>query len=249
MIFAPFLRLKKTPRKLALKLILLGAVQYGIMYLTYIRSYKYLDGYQIAVFTIFTPIFVTLIYDIIRRQFHLNNLLAALLAVAGTAYMMLPLQNINAALTGILLIQISNLCFAFGQVGYKILCSPTESKNQNSIINDVSIFGYMYLGAMLVTAVFSGITTDLGSFTLSYTQVAVLLYLGIMPSGLAFFLWNTGAKRVNAGILAVFNNIKVPLAVLAALLIFKEHADIPRLLIGGTIITISIIIAKTQKTS
>jgi drug/metabolite transporter (DMT)-like permease len=214
--------------------------------MAYIRSYKYLNGYQVAVFTIFTPIFVTLIYDGIRKKFHAIHLLAAILAVTGSAYMMLPLQNINAALPGILLIQAANLCFAFGQVGYKTLCRAEQS-NQNSVMNDVGSFGYMYLGAVLVTAIFSGINTDWSSFSLSHTQIAVLLYLGLLPSGLAFFLWNCGAKRVNAGTLAAFNNLKIPLGVLASLIIFKEHADIPRLLIGGSVITLSIIIAKLTK--
>ncbi|MCB0265532.1 MAG: EamA family transporter, partial [Calditrichaeota bacterium] len=68
------------------------------------------------------------------------------------------------------------------------------------------------------------------------TQIWTLLYLGILASGVCFFLWNFGARQVNAGSLAVANNLKVPLGVAAALLFFGESADVPRLLIGGGII-------------
>ena len=41
--------------------------------------------------------------------------------------------------------------------------------------------------------------------------------------------------RGGAGTLAGFNNIKIPLAVLVALALFGESADLPRLIIGGGI--------------
>jgi len=68
----------------------------------------------------------------------------------------------------------------------------------------------------------------------------VLLYLGLLASGVGFFLWNVGATRVEAGILAVFNNVKIPLAVLVSLLFFREHADWLRLLCGGGIIALAL---------
>ena len=43
-----------------LKLILIGAIQFGLMYVLYIQSYEYLPAYLIATFTITTPIFVGL---------------------------------------------------------------------------------------------------------------------------------------------------------------------------------------------
>ena len=60
-------------------------------------------------------------------------------------------------------------------------------------------------------------------------QVLVLLYLGLLASGVGFFLWNVGATRVSAGTLAVFNNVKIPLAVVVSLLFFAEQTDWLRL--------------------
>ena len=67
-------------------------------------------------------------------------------------------------------------------------------------------------------------------------QLLTLIYLGAIASGLSFFLWNIGGRRVNAGTLAVFNDLKIPLAVVVSLLIFDEQADLVRLIVGGSII-------------
>ncbi|MFZ6018697.1 MAG: EamA family transporter, partial [Chloroflexota bacterium] len=45
-----------------------------------------------------------------------------------------------------------------------------------------------------------------------------------------------GARKVNAGTLAIFNDLKIPLAVAISLAFFGEQADLPRLLIGGAVV-------------
>lgn len=55
LVFLPFIKVKNIPNRFKLKLVLIGGVQYGLMYITYIYSYKYLKGYEAALFTIFTP--------------------------------------------------------------------------------------------------------------------------------------------------------------------------------------------------
>lgn len=69
-----------------------------------------------------------------------------------------------------------------------------------------------------------------------------LVYLGVIASGVCFFLWNYEARRVNTGALAIFNNLKVPLAVTVSLLVFHESTDIPRLVTGGGIVLIVLIL-------
>ncbi|MBT3194475.1 MAG: EamA family transporter [Verrucomicrobia bacterium] len=234
MLFAPLLRLRGVRLAYALKLVGLGAIQYGVMYVAYIRAYQFLQGHQVAVFTIFTPLFVTLIHDRLNRRFHRAFLLASLLAVAGAALLVWWEKDVVAALKGVLLVQFANLCFAFGQVGYKQLRDrEAEQGDGAGVSEDAATFALLYFGAAVCTGLFSGLTTDWGSLSFSRTQMLVLLYLGVVPSGLGFFFWNLGARRVNAGVLAAFNNIKIPLAVLVSLIVFRERTAWVRLLIGG----------------
>lgn len=84
LIFLPFLKIKKINGRLALKLLLTGMLQFGIMYLTYLAAFRTLKAYEVALFTIFTPIFVTLIDDAFARKFNFLHLATAIITVAGT---------------------------------------------------------------------------------------------------------------------------------------------------------------------
>ena len=83
LLFLPFLR--PQPLALALKLIALGAVQLGLMYLFYYQSFLLLSVPEVLVFTIFTPVYITLLYDVLQRRFHYRYLLAAMVAVLAAA--------------------------------------------------------------------------------------------------------------------------------------------------------------------
>jgi len=72
--------------------------------------------------------------------------------------------------------------------------------------------------------------------------VLTLVYLGAVASGLGFFLWNVGARKVNGGTLAVFNDLKIPLAVAVSLIFFGEKASLPHLLIGGTVVVAALLL-------
>jgi drug/metabolite transporter (DMT)-like permease len=72
-----------------------------------------------------------------------------------------------------------------------------------------------------------------------------LLYLGTIASGLGFFLWNAGAVRVNPATLAIFNNLKIPLATVIAILVFGETAAPGRLVPGLILMLLALAWAET----
>jgi carboxylate/amino acid/amine transporter len=232
--FLPFLRLRGVDRRLALRLALIGAVQYGLMYVTYIYSFRFLKAYEVALFTIFTPLYVTLINDAYRRRLNGFSLLATVLAVAGTAIVQ-QANLLSPDLTrGFLIVQISNLCFALGQVAYREVMRPHPQ------LKDGQIFGLLYLGGTLAAGLPALFTTPWATLTLLPNQMLTLLYLGVVASAVGFFLWNVGARKVNAGTLAIFNDLKIPLAVAVSLVFFGEQADLPRLLIGGMVVLLAL---------
>ena len=233
LVFLPFLRLKGLTRHLTLRLALVGAVQYGLMYITYNLSFRYLKAYEVALFTIFTPLYVTLIDNLLQRRFSWAQGLAAALAVTGTAVI-----KINGAIQsdiwlGFIIVQLSNLAFAFGQIYYKrVMAAAPELKDRH-------IFAIPYFGAAVTAALSTTIFGGWSSLHLGSPQLLSLLYLGVIASGLGFFLWNSGARKVNNGALAILNNLKIPLAVAVSIIIFRENANITSLLIGGAIILLA----------
>lgn len=239
LVFLPFLRLKNVPRPQILQLMTIGAIQYGVMYLCFLRSFQYLDAYQAALFTTFTPLYVILINDIYAKKFNPYYLKVALIAVLGGAviyYKNILQPNI---VQGFLLVQVADLCFAYGQVAYKRLrIAAPELKDQ-------SIYALLFLGALLVAAFATTIFAGWNSAKIiSGEQIAVVAYLGAVASGICFFLWNKGGVTTNTATLAVFNNLKSPLAIVVSLIFFHESTDFTRLVIGLGLITFALYLAE-----
>lgn len=241
-VFLPFFRPRGLPRAAVLRLALIGAVQFGLMYLMYLRAFAYLPAYAIGLFTITTPLYLVLIDAVATRRWQPRYALAALLAIAGAGVMVVKGGDLGDAwLRGCLLVQLSNLCFAAGQLAWR-----RERAQIPATTADTALFALPYLGALLLTALVSTATTDWTALHLTSTHLVTLLYLGAIASGLAFFLWNLGATRVGTATLAVLNNLKVPLTVACSLLFFGEHADLPRLALSFALLALALWLAERK---
>lgn len=237
--FLPFYRSRRLPLQLQGRLILTGAVQYGLMYIAYLRAFVYLDAYQVAVYTILTPIYVTLLDDLYRRRFRGGDFGAALLAVAGAAIITYQPAARKGLISGFLLVQFSNLCFAAGQIEYRHLRHRFQTRR------DREVYVLLFLGGAAATALWTALTDGWGDLSqISPEAAGTLLYLGVIASGLGFFWWNKGAVLTSAGTLAVFNNLKIPLAVAVSLVFFGERTSVIRLLAGGAVILAGLLLSQ-----
>ena len=68
LIFLPVILRTGLNRNLVRRSMALGAVQFGLMYMLYIASFAWLPAWMVALFTIFTPLYVVLIADFDRRR-------------------------------------------------------------------------------------------------------------------------------------------------------------------------------------
>lgn len=233
-LFLPMVRVKSLARRDALALGAVGALQLGLMYVFYTASFRWLHASEVALFTIFTPILVALADDALSRRMSWPVLGIAALAVGGTG-LCLGARGLEAGvLKGFLLVMASNACFALGQVLYRRLARRLDRP-------DHQVMGLLYAGAALVTLAMALPGLDPGRLLhASGSQLLVLAYLGLGASGLGFFLFNAGARRVDVGTLAVFNNAKVPLAILASALVFGEQVEWFRLAAGGGVLALAL---------
>ncbi len=243
LVFAPWL-MRLGPSRLWWRYAVLGAVQFGLMYVLYIASYAYLPAYAVALFTVFTPIYVVLMEDAWSRRFDPRHLAAAVLAVAGGALVVWRGLPAGEVWRGILLLQGANLCFAVGQLVYRRwrLAQGTEASS------DAANLAWMYLGAALLAGLAATISGGLGDLAvLKGPAHLTLLYLGLLPTGVAFYLWNRGAGRVGAGVLAAANNLKIPLAVVAAWAVFGEQVRLLPALGGLVAVTAAVFVASDRR--
>ncbi|SIR59131.1 carboxylate/amino acid/amine transporter [Aeromonas sp. RU39B] len=242
LVFLPFLRWRGLRPGLIGRLMALGGTQLGIMYLFYYHSFLLLSVPEVLIFTIFTPLYVTALYDLQQRRFNPGFLWAALLAVAGAAIIRYDGLTQNYLL-GFLVVQGANLCFAIGQVGYKVVMAREPQAPAHH-----HIFGWFYLGALAV-AVPAWLLLGKPQYPTTQLQWGILLWLGAGASGLGYFLWNKGATLVSSGTLAVMNNALIPAGLLVNLLIWNKGTDLTRLALGGAVIAASLWFCRTPSQS
>ena len=236
LVFLPFLKLRKIDKKILLPLLAIGSLQFGLMYIFYNWSFQLLKAFEVALFTIFTPFYVVVINNLIERKWNHFYLFTSILAIIGTGIIVHTGFNRPGMVNGFMIVQLSNICFAVGQVLYR------RVMRANPELKDVDIFAIPYFGGFLIAAIVSAALVDWSNVVITSTQWWNLLYLGALASGLGFFLWNFGARRTNIGALAIFNNLKIPLAITVSLIFFHEQTDLPSLLLGGLLVLGSLLL-------
>ena len=202
-----------------LKLVGIGALQFGLMYIFYIESYQYLPAYLIATFTITTPIYVVLASKYLNgNSLNRNGIYAILLVIIGSYLMRFNSLNLKDYMLGFVLIQCANIFFATGQILFK----KWNDKNKDKDI--VHNFSQLFFGATLITSILYFLGSS-ESAILTQSNLFSLLFLGIISSGIGFLMWNIGATKVSAEKLAIMNNAVIPIAIFNSYLIFGEEIN------------------------
>ncbi|WP_407291669.1 carboxylate/amino acid/amine transporter [Stutzerimonas zhaodongensis] len=213
---------------------LVGALQFGVTYICLYLSFNVLTVAEVLLFTVLTPLHVTLIDDAINRRFNPWALVAAAVAVLGAG--LIRYDGVSSDfLGGFLLMQLANFTFAAGQVGYKHLAYRYPS--------DVPLyrrFGYFFLGALVIVLPAWLMFGNPDKLPTTTSQWSVLIWMGVLATALGQFCWNKGATQVDAGTLAVMNNMAVPVGLVLNLLFWGTETDLLLLTLGGLTILASL---------
>ena len=238
LVFLPLTRWRGVAPGFMRGMLVIGALQFGVTYVCLYLSFSVLTVPEVLLFTILTPLHVTLIEDAFNRRFNPWALLAALVAVAGAA--VIRYDQISADFYyGFFLLQIANATFAAGQVFYKHLLTRYPSSTP-----EYRRFGYFYLGALAIALPAFLLLGNAARLPTSASQRWVLIWLGMVASGLGLYWWNKGASLVDGGTLAVMNNALVPAGLLVNLLLWNREADLLRLGVGGLVIAASLLLTR-----
>ncbi|SCK19373.1 EamA family transporter [Vogesella sp. LIG4] len=233
-VFLPFTVWRGLPQRLAGGFWLAGALQFGITYLCLYRSFAVLTVPEVLLFTVLTPIYVTLLDDALSRRLNRWALLAAAVAVGGGIVIRFqPLQG--EYLLGFLLLQLANFTFAAGQV----LCRRLL-QNYPQQLPLHRYFGHFFLGALLVALPSFLLFGNPAKLPHSTIQWSVLVYMGLFATALGMYWWVKGSAQVSAGTLAIMNELHVPAGLLVNVLIWNHHANLQRLALGGAVILASL---------
>ena len=226
--FVLLLRKPIVMNRLSLKLTAIGAIQLGLMYICYFHAFTLLSVPLVLLFTILTPIYVTLLDDASTGRFRPKVLLVAVIAVLGA--LVIRQQSLGDEYwLGFAVLQAANLSFAFGQVAFK----RVAMREPNCLLPEQQ--RYFFLGATVVTMIAMLL---FGEWPAGITlgQVGILIWLGVVASGLGYFWWNRGAATTDTGTLAIMNNAVIPLGLVVNLIFWGRDVDYIKLTIGGIII-------------
>lgn len=243
--FLPFLRVhpSRPGGPLPGKFILLGAVQFGGMYVAYLSAFAYAPAYAVALFSSFTPLWIAFLGAFLQPTSIWRLILAGGLASLGAAVLRggssVEGDSIWIAFG---LMQIANLCFGAGQLAWR------ETVRRNPDLVEREAIGWLYLGGFLLAACFfiARLSTGVEIALPDGKQTLVVVYLGVVASGIGFFLWNYGASRVSTATLAAANNLVVPLGVILALIFDQRRLDWVLFGIGTLCIAIALKVAPSR---
>ncbi|NBG93377.1 carboxylate/amino acid/amine transporter [Pseudomonas sp. 9.1(2019)] len=241
LVFIPLTRWRQVEPGFMRGMLLIGALQFGITYVCLYLSFRVLTVPEVLLFTILTPLHVTLIEDALNRRFNPWALVAALVAVSGAA--VIRFDSISGDFfKGFLLLQLANFTYAAGQVLYRRLVAryPSELPHYRR-------FGFFYLGALAVVLPAFLAFGKADFLPDAPLQWAVLVFLGLVSTALGMYWWNKGACQVTGGTLAVMNNLHVPVGLLLNLLIWNQHEPLGRLLLGGLVILFAVWLSRLDR--
>lgn len=216
---------------------LIGAIQFGLMYLCFIESFKYLQGYEVAILTTTTPMFVALCSSLLGKKMKFIYLISIILSILGGIIIIYKTGPTDFVTHGVILVQLANFFFAIGQILWRNYIRDDSSKLMSSA----------YLGATICILPFFVLSGNIDIHSINYYQWITIAYLGIVPTGIGFWLWNKGAKQVSPQILSVMNNLKIPTSVLLSLMIFKEQIYLPQFILGCSLILIAIMVSYSKQ--
>ena len=101
-------------------------------------------------------------------------------------------------------------------------------------------FGHFFLGALVLALPSWLIFGNPARLPHTAVQWGVLVWMGLFATALGMFWWVKGSTRVDAGALAVMNELHVPLGLLVNLLIWNRDADLKKITLGGGVILLSL---------
>ena len=234
LIFLPMTRWRGVAPGFIAGVTVVGMLQFGVTYLCLYLSFNMLTVAEVLLFTVLTPLHVALIDDALNRRFNPWAFLAAAIAVLGAG--LIRYDDLSSDfLGGFLLLQLANFTFAAGQVGYKHLAERYQSQ-----IPLHRRFGYFFIGALLVVLPAWLVLGNPEKLPTTSTQWGVLIWMGVLATALGQFCWNKGATLVDAGTLAVMNNLSVPVGLVINLLFWGSETRLDLLAIGGLLILASL---------
>jgi drug/metabolite transporter (DMT)-like permease len=217
----------------------IGFIGYFISIAFQFIGTKLTDAHTAALITSATPAFIVLFAKmVLKERLTVQKTIAMLLATIGVVVVVGWDTKIGNYFWGSLILVGAAITWALLSVYVKL-----ASKRFSSL----TITTYAVLFAIVFTT--PAMLWELQSNVLAFQNIFVLLgviYLGVIATAGAFFLWNKGMELMDAGIGSLFFFFQPMVGSLLGWLLLKEELNV-NFFIGGTLILVSVLIVTLKK--
>lgn len=217
----------------------IGFIGYFISIAFQFIGTKLTDAHTAALITSATPAFIVLFAKrVLKERLTVQKTIAMLLATIGVVVVVGWDTKIGNYFWGSLILVGAAITWALLSVYVKL-----ASKRFSSL----TITTYAVMFAIVFTT--PAMLWELRSNVLAFQNIFVLLgviYLGVIATAGAFFLWNKGMELMDAGIGSLFFFFQPMVGSLLGWLLLKEELNV-NFFIGGTLILVSVLIVTLKK--
>jgi len=219
------------------KLFVLGISGYSVAQGLQCVALFYLPAVTVTFLLNFTPVMVLLLGVVFLREFPLPLQLAGMALVLLGAYLFFLAPVSGAELTGIMVTLLSGLGWAV----YMTLSRQFLRGKGFKTLNLTALT--MFFGSVML--LISALIIE-RSVQMSLSEWAIILWLSIVNTALAFVLWNHALERMRAFELSVLQNtMLIQIGVLAWTFLGEELTGIK--LIAMAIVFTGVLIVQTMK--
>lgn len=230
---------KKIEKKDIWIFILMGLLNIPLNQFLFLNALERTSAPNVALEYALTPAFVLIIARIFLKE-KLSKLktIGVAVAISGTILILSEKGfdfNSNSFQGDII-----GLMASFSWALYTIVGRKQSQKYGGVFSTGIS----MFLGTILYLPMFYFLDVDINLDKISTINWLQILYLGVMTAGVGYAIWYYALQKLEAGKVAVFNNIQPVFTTILAI-IFLSHSPTIEFAIGGTLIVGGVIL--TQK--
>ncbi|MGY1828196.1 MULTISPECIES: DMT family transporter [unclassified Blastococcus] len=197
---------------------------------------RHLDAGTTAMLVNIGPILIAVLAGLLLGEGFPRWLVVGLaVAFGGVLLIGLSTRGADADLVGVLLCVVAAVTYAVGVVAQKPLLRRLPGLQVT--------FTACAIGAVACLPWAGALVTDLG--TAPAGSVAGLVYLGVVPTALAFSTWAYALSRMDAGRLGVTTYLVPPLVILLSWLLLDE-APPPLALVGGVVCLAGVAVSRRR---
>jgi len=190
-----------------------GVGWFGVYNVALNAAEQHLDAGTTAMLVNIGPILIAVLAGVLLGEGLPRRLLAGIaVAFAGVVLIGLATRGADADLVGVLLCVVAAVTYAIGVVAQKPLLRRLPGLQVTFIA--------CAIGALCCLPWAGALVRDLGAAP--GASVAGMVYLGVVPTALAFSTWAYALTRMDAGRLGVTTSLVPPLVILLGWLVLDE---------------------------